>query len=244
MEQSKQQIFYTRLADANLILGHRLSEWCGHGPELEQDIALINVALDLIGQSRSIYAEIGKLTNVSEDDVAYLRDADAFLNPLLCELPNGNFGDTILRQFFFDVYHYYLLQALQQSTDPFLVGYANKSIKEVTYHVKHSRSWVIRLGDGTEESHLKMEEALEKLWPYTEELFLSDEVEQAYVDLPAIKKQWIEAVGSVLEEATLFLPEPTWPQKGGKQGLHTEHLGFILADMQFLRRAYPQAKEW
>ncbi len=236
--------FLTRLADNNLILGHRLSEWCGHGPELEQDIALINVALDLIGQSRFLYQKIGDLEQKTEDQIAYFRDAGQFYNLLLCELPNEHFGTTILRQYLYDQFHYLVLEQLISSSDEFLVSYAKKSIKEVEYHVMQSKAWVIRLGDGTEKSHQKIKASLDKLWPYTDEFFMMDSVEDPLLEAEKIKKQWLVKVNQTLSEATLEAPEQTWPQKGGKWGKHTEHLGFILADMQFLQRAYPDAKAW
>lgn len=237
-----------RLADNGSILGHRLSEWCGHGPILEQDIAMTNIALDLIGQARSFYqyaAEIeGK--NRTEDDMAYLRDAPDFHNLLLVEQPNGNFGYTIIRQFLYDAYSFALYQALRNSKDATIASIAEKAIKEVTYHLRWSSEWVIRLGDGTEESKEKVQTALNYLWRFTDEIFEMDEVEQAMFaqgigpDLSLIKKAWQQKVNDVLAEATLTLPsEKTWMHKGSKKGVHTEHLGYILAEMQYLQRTYP-----
>ncbi len=238
------EIFYTRLADNNLILGHRLSEWCGHGPELEQDIALINVALDLIGQARNLYIQLGELKGVSEDEIAYKRDAHAFYNFLICELENGHFGTTMMRQFLFDAYHNFLLEQLTKSEDDFLKTYALKSIKEVRYHLEHSKKWVLRLGDGTQESHDKMQEALNLLWPYALEFLAFDKIDEQFLDTDKLEKSWHRSVKEIIDEATLNIPENTWPQKGGKKGNHTEHLGYILADMQFLQRAYPDAQNW
>ncbi len=251
LEPSTLGKYYLQIADASLILGHRLSEWCGHGPILEEDIALTNIALDLTGQARSIYQQLSVLENKgNEDDWAYLRDVFEYKNPLLVELPNGHFGDTLMRQFLFDVFHKHFLKGLQASKDAFLSAYAEKSLKEVTYHTKHSSNWIIRLGDGTEESHKKIQESLDDVWMYTGELFEMTEVDTELlkqgisVDLSVVKQAWQQEVEAVLAEATLQVPKTTWMQTGGKKGIHTEHLGFILADLQFLRRAYPDAKEW
>ncbi|GAC1444088.1 MAG: phenylacetate-CoA oxygenase subunit PaaC [Sediminibacterium sp.] len=237
------------LADNALIIGHRNSEWCGHGPVLEQDIAIANIALDLIGQARNFYqyAAILKAGGTTEDDLAYLRDTIDFKNLLLTELPKGNWAQTILRQFFFSVYQYFLYQQLQQSTNTSLAAIAEKALKEVTYHVRWSSEWVIRLGDGTAESKSKMEEATADIWNYTGEIFLpvsyeTDAWQKGYgADLSLIKEQWNEKIMVVFEEATLKIPAAGWVQQGGKKGIHTEHLGFILAEMQFLQRAYPGA---
>jgi ring-1,2-phenylacetyl-CoA epoxidase subunit PaaC len=239
------------LADNALIIGHRNSEWCGHGPVLEQDIAISNIALDCIGQARNFYQYAAELSSngATEDSLAYLRDAIDFKNCLLVELPNGDWGQTILRQFFFSTYQYFLYNQLQNSSDAQLAAIAEKSLKEVTYHVRWSSEWVIRLGDGTEESKQRMLHAVDELWNYTGELFVPAVYERLAVtegygvDLIQIKKDWDKKVTSVLEEATLSLPENTWMQSGGKEGKHTEYLGFILAEMQFLQRAYPNA-EW
>lgn len=245
-------IDYTlHLADNALIIGHRNSEWCGHGPVLEQDIAISNIALDCIGQARNFYQYAAQLSGnqVTEDSLAYLRDTVEFKNCLLVELPNGDWGQTILRQFFFSTYQYFFYQQLQNSSDQQLAAIAEKALKEVTYHVRWSSEWVIRLGDGTEESKQRMLKAVDELWSYTGELFLIAGYElQAIkegdgVDLSTIKNKWEEKVKAVFEEATLSIPENTWMQSGGKEGRHTEYLGFILAEMQFLQRAYPGA-EW
>lgn len=242
--------YVLRIADNNLILGHRLSEWCGHGPILEQDIALTNIALDLVGQSRNYYqlaAEI-KGDGATEDDFAYLRDVYAFQNVLLTEQPNGHFGETITRQFFFDGFNYYFTSELTKSSNKQLAAIAEKSLKEITYHLKFSSEWMIRLGDGTEESHTKMQQAVDDLWMFTGELFKADELDTEMeaagigVQLASIQPYFDRKVTEILNEATLTLPENSWMQKGGKQGQHSEHLGFILAELQFLQRAYPGAK--
>lgn len=242
--------FLLRMADTSLVLGHRLSEWCGHGPILEQDIALSNLALDLIGQARNWYqlaaTHLGQ--GQSEDDLAYLRDAGQYRNLLLVELPNGDFGQTVLRQFFFDAYHYHYLEALTESGDENVANIAIKSLKEATYHLKWSSEWVIRLGDGTEESHRRMENALRELWEFTGELTTPNATDQLLAvmdltpDLSLIRPFWEQQVHSVLTEATLEIPNRLWMQKGGKNGVHTEHLGFLLAEMQFLQRAYPNCQ--
>ena len=239
------------LADNALILGHRNSEWCGHGPVLEQDIAISNIALDLIGQARNFYQYAAQLTGnkATEDSLAYLRDVMEFKNCLLVELPNGDWGQTILRQFFFSTYQYFLYQQLQNSTDTQLAAIAEKALKEVTYHLRWSSEWVIRLGDGTEESKQRILHAVAELWPYTGDMFemagyeLQAANEGLGVDLKNIQHKWTEKIKSVFEEATLTLPENAWMHKGGKEGRHTEHLGFVLAEMQFMQRAYPNA-EW
>jgi ring-1,2-phenylacetyl-CoA epoxidase subunit PaaC len=243
--------YILHLADNALIIGHRNSEWCGHGPVLEQDIAISNIALDCIGQARNFYQYAAELSGngATEDSLAYLRDAIDFKNCLLVELPNGDWGQTILRQFFFSTYQYFLYNQLQNSSDAQLAAIAEKSLKEVTYHVRWSSEWVIRLGDGTEESKQRMLHAIDELWNYTGELFLPAAYErlaisEGYgVDLIQIKKDWDKKIKSVFDEATLPLPENAWVQSGGKEGKHSEYLGFILAEMQFLQRAYPNA-EW
>lgn len=247
----QQTIFeYTlHLADNALVLAQRNSEWCGHGPVLEQDIALTNISLDLLGQARSLYQYAAQLKGgeTTEDSLAYLRDARAFTNCLLTELPNGDWGQTVLRQFFFSIYQFHLYQQLQRSSDPTLAAVAEKSLKEVTYHVRWSSEWVIRLGDGTEESQQRMLHALQELWPFTGELFVPAGYElQATqdgtgVDCASLKEPWLAQVTEVLQEATLAVPPIGWMQTGGKEGRHTEHLGFLLAELQFLQRAYPNS---
>lgn len=250
--RNRNLIDYTlHLADSALIIGHRNSEWCGHGPVLEQDIAISNIALDLIGQARTFYQYAATLSgnSATEDTLAYLRDAIDFKNVLLVELPNGDWAQTILRQFFFSTYQYFLYQQLQNSKNAQLAAIAEKALKEVTYHVRWSSEWVIRLGDGTEDSKKRLLHAIDELWNYTGEMFLAASYEpqgiseEFGVDLSEIQKHWDEKITSVFTEATLPLPGGTWMQSGGKEGRHTEYLGFILADMQFLQRAYPGA-DW
>ena len=243
--------YTTHLADNALILGQRNAEWTGHGPVLEQDIAISNISLDLIGQARMLYQYAAQIKggDATEDSLAYLRDAWDFKNCLLVELEKGDWGKTILRQFFFSVYQFYLYQQLQNSKDVTLAAVAEKAIKEVTYHVRWSAEWVIRLGDGTDESHGRMSNALSDLWMYTGELTTSAayEIQLAAagiaVDANTLKSPWMNKVKEVLEEATLKIPENQWMQSGGKEGKHTEHLGYILAEMQYLQRTYPGA-EW
>ncbi len=235
------------LADNAHILGHRLGEWCGHGPILEQDIALTNISLDLIGQARSLYQYAAELEGKgrTDDDIAYLRDAWDFRNVLLTEQPNGDFGKTIVRQFLFDAYNFLFYRELTKSKDQQLAAIAEKSLKEVTYHLRFSSEWVIRLGDGTEVSHEKVQNALNDLWMFTGELMEMNDFEKEMVkagigvDLEKLKPQWIEKVDDILKRATLTIPENDWMQSGGKTGKHTEYLGFILAEMQFLQKTYP-----
>jgi ring-1,2-phenylacetyl-CoA epoxidase subunit PaaC len=243
--------YVLQLADNSLIMGHRLSEWTGYGPELEQDIAVTNIALDLIGQSRYFYqyATLLKDDGSTEDSLAYLRDANEFKNVLLVELPNGDWAKTILKIFFFSTYQYFFYEKLVGSANQQLAAIAEKSLKEVTYHLRWSNEWVIRLGDGTDESHQRMLNALDELWSYTGELFIAENYElqaannKTGVDVSALKNDWDKKVREVFEEATLPFPGTRWMQSGGKHGIHTEHLGFILAEMQFLQRAYPGC-EW
>ncbi|MEP7230548.1 MAG: 1,2-phenylacetyl-CoA epoxidase subunit PaaC [Ginsengibacter sp.] len=258
------------LADNSLIMGHRLSEWTGHGPMLEQDIAISNIALDLIGQSRNFYQYAARLLNaenksagtesssfeqelgeVTEDTLAYLRDARSFKNLLIAEISNGDWAKTILKLFFFSAYQFYFYERLKSSADDQLSAIAEKSHKEVTYHLRWSGEWVVRLGDGTEESNRRIKLALEEIWPYTGEMFEPAgyekicEKRQVGVAVNEIKNAWLGKVAEVLDKATLSHPdeENTWMQSGGKNGIHTEQLGFILAEMQFLQRAYPGC-EW
>ncbi len=245
------------LADSSLIMGHRLSEWTAHGPMLEQDIAISNIALDLIGQARNFYQYAAEIMNsnntgekkITEDDLAYLRDAGQFKNLLITELPNGDWAQTIGKIFFFSVWQFYFYQKLIYSEDKQLAAIAEKSLKEVTYHVRWSSEWVIRLGDATEESKKRMEKAVSQLWPYTGEMFVpaafeSDPENRVCIAVSSIKNDWLEKIKGVFHEATLDFPdEKTWMQSGGKNGIHTEHLGYILAEMQFLQRAYP-GLEW
>lgn len=242
--------YLLRLGDNALILGQRLSEWCGHGPVLEQDIAITNIALDQVGQARVLLEYAGQVEGKgrNEDALAYLRDAHEFRNVLLVEQPNEDWAYTIVRQFFFDAFNYYLHEGLVQSKDPQLAAIAAKSLKEITYHLRYSSEWMIRLGDGTETSHRKMQQAVGDLWMYTGELTTPDDLDREMAtqgiapDLEQIRPLWEAKVQAILEEATLTTPPDTWMQQGGKQGVHTEHLGYILADMQYLQRAYPGAQ--
>ncbi|MEP6700680.1 MAG: 1,2-phenylacetyl-CoA epoxidase subunit PaaC [Bacteroidota bacterium] len=240
-------IDYTlHLADNALILGHRNSEWCGHGPVLEQDIAITNISLDLIGQARNFYqyAALLKGDGSTEDTLAYLRDAHEFKNCLLVELPKGDWAITVLRQFFFSNYQYLLYQQLQNHKDEQLAAIAAKALKEVTYHLRWSSEWVIRLGDGTEESHNRILKAIDELWPYTGELFETATFEKvATVDISLQKNDWENKVKEIFDEATLSVPEKVNQQTGGKEGKHSEHLDNILSELQLLQRTYPGA-EW
>ena len=245
-------IDYTlHLADNSLILGQRNSEWCAHGPVLEQDIAITNISLDLIGQARNFYQYAATLIghDATEDSLAYLRKEDEFKNCLLVEQPIGDWAQTILRQFFFSQYQYLLFQQLQDSKNEQLAAIAEKSLKEITYHLRWSSEWVIRLGDGTGESHKRMLNAIDELWKYTGELFeaASYELQVASngkgVDVSKLKEQWMTKVEEIFSEAALSVPEEVSMLSGGKEGKHTEHLGFILTELQYMQRTYPGC-EW
>ena len=237
--------YLLRLGDNDLVLSQRLGEWCGHGPVLEEDLALTNVALDLLGQARLwlTYACEVEGRGRNEDQLAFLRDAGDFRNVLLVEQPNGNYAETMARQFYFDAWHYFLLEALQESKDSRIAEIAGKSLKEVTYHLQRSTDWVIRLGDGTATSHRKMQAAIDDHWVYTGELFEMDDVDrQVGCDLESLRESWLGCVRKTLSQGTLEVPSGQWMQRGGKHGRHTEKLGILLAEMQFLQRAYPGAK--
>ncbi|MHA6324770.1 1,2-phenylacetyl-CoA epoxidase subunit PaaC [Roseivivax sp. CAU 1753] len=242
--------FLCRMGDNTLVLGHRVSEWCGHAPVLEEDIALANTALDLIGQTQMWLGLAGEVEGKgrSADDLAMLRDVWDFRNVLLVEQPNGDFGQTMMRQFLFDSWHLAMLKALTASTDERIAAIAAKSVKEVAYHVERSGDTVIGLGDGTSESHDRMQKALKLLWPYVGELFHADTVDDAMTeagiapDLAKLRDAFDAHVGAVLTEATLTIPEDPFAHKGGKTGFqHSEHLGHLLTQMQWLQRAYPGA---
>ena len=243
--------FLIHLGDNALILGHRLSELTGHGPVLEQDMAMTNIALDLVGQTRNIFQVAAKLQGdgATEDSIAYTRDATSYKNILLVEQKNGDFARTVLRQFFYDAFNYHAYQRLLKSSNADIAAIADKAIKEITYHLKWSAEWVIRLGDGTEESNRRINEAIEALWPYTGEMFKFADYEIAcheagiFPDIHSIKAEWDAEIKNVFTEATLAVPEDAWMHDGGKRGVHSEHLGFLLAEMQFLQRAYP-GQEW
>jgi len=235
------------IADNCLILGQRFGELCGHGPSLETDIAGTNISLDLIGQTRSYYQYASQVdgTGKTEDDIAFLRLEKDYKNVLLVEQPNTHFGFTIARQYLWDVYHYLFLNELLQSKDATLAAIAHKAIKEVSYHKRFSGDWVKRLGDGTEESHQKMQEAITDLWYYTDELFeltgvSSELIEKGIaVDVSKLKEAYYSEVTDLLEEATLEVPERKYFTYGGKKGVHSEHMGYILADLQYMQRTYP-----
>jgi ring-1,2-phenylacetyl-CoA epoxidase subunit PaaC len=242
--------YLQRLADNSLILGQRVSEWCGHAPVLEEDIALANIALDYIGQARLLLSHLGTLEGKGrdEDQLAFLRHEPAFRNLTICELPNHDFARTILRNFLFSGLQLLIWEALQTSSDIQLAAIAEKSIKETRYHFNHSGEWVVRLGDGTEVSHLKVQEALNYLWPYTNEFFASDETDHEVCDdkigpvWSELKARWFSLVKPVIDEACLVLPGDTPFASYGKFGRHSEHLGRILAEMQYLQRCYPGAQ--
>ncbi|HSD14876.1 MAG TPA: 1,2-phenylacetyl-CoA epoxidase subunit PaaC [Flavobacterium sp.] len=235
------------IADNSLILGQRLGELCGHGPSLETDIALTNISLDLFGQTRSYYQYAAKLQggDATEDTIAFLRLEREYKNVLLAEQPNTDFAYVIGRQFLFDVYHLAFLEELQNSTDEMLSAIAKKSIKEVLYHVRFTSDWIKRLGDGTEESHTRIQNAINDLWIFTDELFHQTDADKAMVaekigvDVTLLKTAYYEKVSAVLNEATLQTPEMEYFQKGGKNGVHSEHMGYILTEMQYMQRTYP-----
>ncbi len=251
--------YILHLADNTLIMAQRNSEWCAHGPILEQDIAITNITLDQIGQSRNFYQYAALLINenpdsaagiitiepgeaATEDSLAYLRTEREFKNCLITELPNGDWAQTILRQFFFSVYQYLLYEQLMKCNDEQIAAISEKSIKEVTYHVKWSSEWVIRLGDGTTESNTRLNKALEYLWMYTGEFFMPAAYENIMdINFVLLKEKWKSKITFVLEESTLEIPGGSFMQYGGKEGKHTEHLGFILAELQYLQRTYPGA---
>jgi ring-1,2-phenylacetyl-CoA epoxidase subunit PaaC len=241
--------YLLRLADSALVLGHRLTEWSSRAPTLEEDIALSNIALDLIGQARAVYGRACALAGDGrdEDALAFLRDAHEFLNVQLVERPNGDFADSMARQLCYSAFAVPLWQALTRSRDAELAGIAAKAEKECAYHLHHSSEWVIRLGDGTAESKSRMQRAIDGIWMFTGELFEVDDVDRAMIaagiaaDAAQLRPAWSETVGAVLAEATLTRPSDGWTISGGRRGTHTEHLGHMLAQMQFLKRAYPGA---
>jgi ring-1,2-phenylacetyl-CoA epoxidase subunit PaaC len=238
-----------RRADDALILGHRLSEWCGHAPLVEEDIALANIALDLIGQGRSLYDYAARVegSGLSEDHFAYRREQHQYRNCLLVEQPNGDFAATIVRQVLFSAFMDLYWREMMKSRDETLAAIAAKAEKETAYHLRHSAEWLIRLGDGTEESNARAQAALDEFWPYTAELFATDETERSLAgsdiapDSSSLQEPWQKRIEPIMREATLNIPNATWMQSGGRSGRHTEHLGYILADLQFLQRAHPEA---
>jgi ring-1,2-phenylacetyl-CoA epoxidase subunit PaaC len=235
------------IADNALILGQRLGELCGHGPSLETDIAMTNISLDLLGQTRSYYQYVAKMQGceATEDTIAFLRLEREYKNVLLVEQPNTDFGYSIARQFLFDVFHLALLEELQNSKDEMLSAIAKKSIKEVLYHTRFSSDWIKRLGDGTEESHNRIQTAINDLWIFTDELFHQTDADKTMVaegigaDTSLLKSNYYKKVSSVLDEASLQTPVVEYFQKGGKQGIHSEHMGYILSELQYMQRTYP-----
>lgn len=239
-----------RLGDNCLILGHRLSEWVGHAPVLEEDLGLANISLDLLGQAQNWLGLAAEIEGEERDAdwFAFRRDAGEFRNFLLLEQPNGDFAQTMARQLYFDLWHVMLLDKLANSKDSRIAAIAAKALKESLYHLERSSDWVVRLGDGTAESHRRMQAAIDELWNFTGELFESDDTDEALcadgvsVDPGLIAGPWREKLGGILDEATLIMPQESWMRHGGRQGIHSEHLGFLLAEMQFLQRAYPDAR--
>ena len=239
-----------RLGDSSLILGQRLAEWCSKGPMLEEDIALTNISLDFFGQSRMLYSYIAELKggDETEDTVAFRRNEREFYNILLAERPNGHFGDTIVRSFFVDAFNFHHYSKLKESKDSVIAAFAEKSLKEVVYHLRHSSEWVIRLGDGTAESKLKVQTSLNELWSYTGDMFdMNDgdhllKTEGIAVDLEEIKPLWNATIESVLKRGKLDLPESKYMQKGSRKAMHSEYLGHLLCEMQYIQRAYPNSQ--
>lgn len=242
--------YLVRLGDDRLVLGHRLSEWCGHGPILEEDIAMANIALDLIGQANLLLEQAAKAEGKGRDQdaLAYFREAVDYRNVLMVELPKGDFGFTITRQFFFSVFNYFQMEALTKSSHTDLAGIAAKALKEAKYHVRHSADWMVKLGDGTTESHQRMQQAVDDLWRFTGEMFIADDVDRQAassrvgVDPSTLEKVWRSHVDDVLKRATLTIPETKYMQRGGREGKHTEHLGHMLTEMQIVARSFPDGK--
>jgi ring-1,2-phenylacetyl-CoA epoxidase subunit PaaC len=242
--------YVLRLGDLSLVLGQRLGEWVGHAPALEEDLGLANIALDLIGQARLLLSYAGEIEGCgrSEDDIAYLREQGEYLNPVLAEQPNGDFGQTIVRQVLIDAFQLELYEQLAASTDERLAAIAAKSVKETRYHLRYSGSWLVRLGDGTDKSHALAQTALERLWPYTVELFAEDDLDRAMADcgvaprLAEVHSAWTVRLDELLAQATLKRPGDRTHSWHGKRGQHSEHLGYILAEMQYLQRAHPGAR--
>src|ERR1700754_4842767 len=242
-------LYALRRADDALILGHRLSEWCGHAPMMEEDMALANMGLDLLGQARELYSYAAKVeaNGNDEDKFAYLRDVRQYRNLLLLEQPNGDFARTMVRQFVYATFADLYWRAMMKSRDATLAAIAAKSEKESAYHVRHSSEWIIRLGDGTDESHRRAQVAVDDLWAYSGEMFEVDDSERGLIDAgiavdPAVlRPRWLETVSNVLREATLTLPKSDWMQQGGRSGRHSEHLGHLLSELQSMPRTFPGA---
>ncbi|MEP6545977.1 MAG: 1,2-phenylacetyl-CoA epoxidase subunit PaaC [Gammaproteobacteria bacterium] len=242
--------YLLRLGDLSLVLGQRLGEWVGHSPALEEDLGLANVALDMIGQARLLLSYAGEIEGRgrSEDDIAFLREHGEYLNPILVEMPNGDFGQTIVRQALIDAFQLELFERMATSTNERLAAIAAKSVKEVRYHLRYSSGWLVRLGDGTEESHARVQAALDTLWPYTVELFAEDELDKEMADrgvaprLADVQATWSLRIGEILAAATLRRPKDRPHPWHGKRGQHSEHLGYMLAEMQHLQRSHPGAR--
>ena len=242
-------LYLLRRADDALILGHRLSEWCGHAPMLEEDMALANMGLDLLGQARELYSYAASVeaNGNDEDKFAYLRDVRQYRNLLLVEQPNGDFARTLARQFFYSAFADLYWRAMMGSSDATLAAIAAKSEKESAYHLRHSSEWMLRLGDGTEESHRRAQTAIDDLWAFTGEMFAVDDSERALieagvaVDPVTLKPQWLKTISGVVNEATLTLPKTDWMQQGGRSGRHSEHLGHLLSELQSMQRTFPGA---
>jgi ring-1,2-phenylacetyl-CoA epoxidase subunit PaaC len=240
-------LYALRRADDALILGHRLSEWCGHAPIMEEEMALSNIALDLIGQARELYSYAGEVEGRGndEDKLAYLRDVRQYRNLLLAEQPNGDFARTMVRQLFYSAFADLYWRALMNSCDATLAAIAAKSEKESAYHLRHASEWVIRLGDGTEESHARAQDAIDQLWAFTGEMFAVDDSERGLidagiaVDVATLRERWLKIVTDVASEATLVLPQNDWMQQGGRSGRHSEHLGHLLSELQSMQRTFP-----
>ena len=241
-------VLYTlRRADDALILGHRLSEWCGHGPMLEEDMALSNMALDLLGQARELYGFAARVEGRGndEDSFAYLRDVRQYRNVLLVEQPNGDFAQTMVRQLYYSAFADLYWRAMMESTDATLAAIAAKSEKESAYHLRHSAEWIIRLGDGTGESNRRAQAAIDRLWSFSGELFTAEDGERGLIadgiatDAAALRAPWLKSIADVLNEATLNLPATTWMQQGGRTGRHSEHLGHLLSELQYMQRTFP-----
>jgi ring-1,2-phenylacetyl-CoA epoxidase subunit PaaC len=242
--------YVLRLGDLSLVLGQRLGEWVGHAPALEEDLGLANIALDLIGQARLLLTYAGEVEGRGrdEDQIAFLREQGAYLNPILAEQPNGDFGQTIVRQVLIDAFQLELYERMSSSADERLAAIAAKSVKEVRYHLRYSSGWLVRLGDGTVESHARVSSALEALWPYTVELFAEDDLDRRMAELkiaprlPEVREAWITRIDAILAEATLQRPADRPHAWHGKRGQHSEHLGYLLAEMQHMQRSYPGAR--
>ncbi len=240
-------LYVLRRADDALILGHRLSEWCGHAPMLEEDMALANMGLDLLGQARELYSYAAKVEGGGndEDKFAYLRDVRQYRNLLLLEQPNGDFARTMTRQFFYAAFADCYWRTMMKSDDPTLAAIAAKSEKETAYHLRHASEWMVRLGDGTAESHQRAQTAIDDLWAYTGEMFAVDDSERGLIDSGiavdplSLRPQWLETISGVVNEATLALPKSDWMQQGGRSGRHSEHLGHLLSELQSMQRTFP-----